>query len=160
MAHSHVAHNCQLGDYIVIANGALLAGHVIVQDRAFISGNCVVHQFCRLGRLCLMQGGSAISKDLPPFTVARRGSNALGGLNSVGLRRAGLAPQERAELKRVYHTLFASGLHLGDALEAARANFKGAAATTLLEFVAHSKRGICTPKGSEDENTDDPPTPE
>jgi UDP-N-acetylglucosamine acyltransferase len=151
MAHSHVAHNCQLGDHIVIANGALLAGHVVVQDRAFISGNCVVHQFCHLGRLSLMQGGSAISKDLPPFTIARRGSNALGGLNNIGLRRAGFAPQQRAELKRLYHALFASGLNLSDALEKARANFTGAAATTFLEFVAQSKRGVCTPKGSDDE---------
>jgi UDP-N-acetylglucosamine acyltransferase len=160
MAHSHVAHNCQLSDHIVVANGALLAGHVIVQDRAFISGNCVVHQFCRLGRLSLMQGGSAISKDLPPFTVARRGSNALGGLNSVGLRRAGYAPQERAELKRLYHALFASGLNLGDALEKARANFTGAAATTMLEFLAQSKRGICTPKGSDDEGAQEASSPE
>ncbi len=160
MAHSHVAHNCQLGDHIVIANGALLAGHVLVEDRAFISGNCVVHQFCRVGRLALMQGGSAISKDLPPFTVARRGSNALGGLNSVGLRRAGFAAQERAELKRLYHALFASGVNLGAALEAARASFKGTAATTLLEFVAHSKRGVCTPQGREDANAEDTATGE
>lgn len=159
MAHSHVAHNCQLGDHIVIANGALLAGHVSVQDRAFISGNCVVHQFCRLGRLSFMQGGSAISKDLPPFTVARRGSNALGGLNSIGLRRAGFSAPERAELKRLYHALFSSELNLSDALAKARTSFTGAASTMLLEFVAQSKRGICTPKGEgAGEGADDPPS--
>ena len=71
-----------------LANGALLAGHAVVQDRAFISGNCLVHQFCRVGTLALMQGGSAISQDLPPFTMAHR-VNELCGLNVVGLRRAG-----------------------------------------------------------------------
>jgi UDP-N-acetylglucosamine acyltransferase len=151
MAHSHVAHNCQLGDHIVIANGALLAGHVTVQNRVFISGNCVVHQFCRLGPLSLMQGGSAISKDLPPFTIARRGSNALGGLNSVGLRRAGMAASERLELRRLYHALFAGELNLGDALAHARASFRGEAARTFLEFVEESKRGICTPQGADDD---------
>ena len=66
-----MGHNCIVGDHVIIANGALLAGHVEVQDRAFISGNCLVHQFCRVGTLAMMQGGSAISQDLPPFTVAR-----------------------------------------------------------------------------------------
>ena len=154
MAHCHVAHNCQLSDHIIVANGALLAGHVAVQERAFISGNCVVHQFCRLGMLSFMQGGSAISKDLPPFTVARRGENALGGLNSVGLRRAGYSGQERAELKRLYHALFTSGLNLRAALAEARARFTGAAAQRLLEFVTESKRGVCTAKGHDgDEGT-------
>jgi UDP-N-acetylglucosamine acyltransferase len=147
MAHSHVAHNCRLGDHIILANGALLAGHVTVHDRAFISGNCIVHQFCRLGTLSLMQGGAAISKDLPPYTVARNGPNTLCGLNSVGLRRAGLTAQERAELKRLYHVLFASGMTLREALAQARATFDGAAAKMLLEFVAQSKRGVCTARG-------------
>jgi UDP-N-acetylglucosamine acyltransferase len=156
MAHSHVAHNCRLGDHIIIANGALLAGHVVVQDRAFISGNCVVHQFCTLGTLSFMQGGSAISKDLPPFTVARRGENALGGLNSVGLRRAGFSTQERMELKRLYHALFASSLGLRDALAQARPIVSGAAAQTLLDFVAQSKRGVCTAKGQADDDGNAP----
>src|ERR1051325_4737819 len=74
----------------ILANGALLAGHVVVGDRAFISGNCLVHQFVRVGTLALMQGGSAISKDLPPYTVAR-GDNGICGLNTIGLRRAGMS---------------------------------------------------------------------
>ena len=155
MAQCHVAHNCHLGDHIVIANGALLAGHVVVQDRAFISGNCIVHQFCRIGTLSFMQGGSAISKDLPPFTVTRlKGANTISGLNSVGLRRAGFTTQERMELRRLYHALFASGRNLREALAEARTTFTGAAAQTLLEFVAQSKRGVCTAKGHDggDEN--------
>jgi UDP-N-acetylglucosamine acyltransferase len=97
--------------------------------------------------LSLMQGGSAISKDLPPFTIARRGSNALGGLNSIGLRRAGMAAAERLELRRLYHMLFGGDLNLGAALAQARARFESPAARIFFEFVQQSKRGICTPKG-------------
>jgi UDP-N-acetylglucosamine acyltransferase len=105
MANSHVAHNCHLGDGIILANGALLGGHVTVDDRAFISGNCVVHQFVHVGTLALMQGGSAISKDLPPYTVAR-GDNGICGLNTVGLRRAEVPAADRLELKQLYRALF------------------------------------------------------
>lgn len=142
MAYSHVAHNCQLGDQIALANGALLAGHVTVQDRAFISGHCLVHQFCRVGTLAIMQGGAAISQDVPPFTIAM-GENGICGLNSVGLRRAGFTAAARLELKQVYAALFRSGLNLRAALAAAREKFSGPAATVLLDFVAASKRGVC-----------------
>ena len=105
MANSHVGHNSPLGDHVIIANGALLGGHVTVQDRAFISGNCLVHQFMRVGTLAMMQGGSAISKDLPPFTIAR-GDNEICGLNAVGLRRAGFTTEQRLELRKLYHCVF------------------------------------------------------
>jgi UDP-N-acetylglucosamine acyltransferase len=87
MHHSHVAHNGMLGNYVILGGGALLAGHVSIADRAVISGNCLVHQFTRIGTMALMQGGSAISKDLPPYTIAR-GDNGICGLNIIGLRRA------------------------------------------------------------------------
>jgi UDP-N-acetylglucosamine acyltransferase len=147
MAHSHVAHNCQLGNHVILANGALLGGHVTVQDRAFISGNCLVHQFARVGTLALMQGGSAISKDLPPFTIAMNG-NEICGLNLVGLRRAGFTAEERLELKQVYHALFRSGRNLGQALAAARQAGAGRAARELLDFVAESNRGCCSDVGA------------
>jgi UDP-N-acetylglucosamine acyltransferase len=143
MQHSHVAHNCRVGDHVIVAGGALLAGHVTVQDRAFISGNCLVHQFTRVGTLALMQGGAAISKDLPPFTVALR-ENEICGLNSVGLRRAGFTAGQRLELKQLYHALFRRGQNLRNAVAAARKEFPGPAAATLLDFVAGAKRGVCT----------------
>ena len=120
MAHCHVAHNCRLGDQVIMANGVLLGGHVTLEDRVFLSGNCLVHQFVRVGTLALMQGGSAISKDLPPYTVAR-GDNGICGLNTVGLRRAGLTPAERLELKQLYHALFRQGHNLRAAVASARA---------------------------------------
>ena len=146
MANSHVAHNCSLGNHVIIANGALLAGHVTVQDRAFISGNCLVHQFTRVGTLALMQGGAGISKDLPPFTIAT-GANTLCGLNVVGLRRAGFGADERLELKQLYHALFRSGKNFQAAMAQAQTQFTGAAAKTLLEFATRSKRGCCADVG-------------
>jgi len=146
MAGCHVAHNCTLGDGVILANGAQTAGHVTIGDRAFISGNCLIHQFVRIGTLALMQGGSAISKDLPPYTIAR-GGNSICGLNVVGLRRAGVPPAERLELKQLYQLLFPAQVNLGPAVDAARGKFSSGPALLLLEFVATSKRGVCRHTG-------------
>jgi UDP-N-acetylglucosamine acyltransferase len=143
MANAHVAHNCRLGDWIILANGVLLGGHVSLDDRVFLSGNCVVHQFVRVGTLALMQGGSAISKDLPPYTMAR-GVNDLCGLNTVGLRRAGLTPADRLELRRLYHALFRGGRNLRAAAADAQKIFSSAPARAMLDFVAASTRGVCS----------------
>jgi len=146
MQHSHVAHNVVFGDYVILAGGALVAGHVSVGDLAFISGNCLVHQFVRIGTLALMQGGSAISKDLPPYIIAR-GGNGICGLNTIGLRRAGFSPAQRLELKQLYRLLFRSGLNVQSAVATARQQFSGAPAKVMLDFIAASKRGICSDAG-------------
>lgn len=146
MANSHVGHNCIVGNHVIIANGALLGGHATVDDRAFISGNCLVHQFTRVGTLALMRGGAAISKDLPPYTIAR-GENGMCGLNVIGLRRAGLASAERMELKRIYRLLFRSGKNLRPVLAEAQQQFSSSAAKVMLEFIAASKRGVCADVG-------------
>jgi UDP-N-acetylglucosamine acyltransferase len=151
MVNSHVAHNVRLGNHVILANGALLAGHVEVGDRAFISGNCLVHQFVRVGTLALMRGGAAISKDLPPFAIAR-GENRLSGLNIIGLRRAGFTPAERLELKKLYHLLFRRREKFAAALAAAEKTFTSAPARTLLDFVASAKRGLCLDFGDAGEN--------
>jgi UDP-N-acetylglucosamine acyltransferase len=154
MANSHVAHNCTIGNHVILANGALLGGHVVVQDRAFISGNCLVHQFTRVGTLALMQGGAAISQDLPPFTIALR-DNEICGLNAVGLRRAGFTAEQRLELKRLYHLLFRSGKNLREALTAAKGVFTSAPAKILLDFVTEAKRGVCADTGRSALENDD-----
>lgn len=148
MANAHVAHNCLIGNHVIIANGALLGGHVTVQDRAFISGNCLLHQFARVGTLALMQGGAGIGKDLPPFTIAVR-VNEICGLNLVGLRRAGYTAADRLELKKFYHALFRSGQNFGKALADAQKMNPGPAAKTLLTFVAEARRGCCTDVSSD-----------
>ena len=145
--HAHVGHNVVIGDHVILGGGCFLAGHVVVQDRAFISGCCLVHQFCRVGTLAMMQGGAAISQDLPPFTVAHN-LNEICGLNVVGLRRAGFSPAERMEIKQVYRALFRSGKNLREAVAGAREKFASPGAKLLLEFVAASKRGVCTDPGA------------
>jgi UDP-N-acetylglucosamine acyltransferase len=146
MVNSHIGHNAQVGNGVIIANGALVGGHAEISDRVFLSGNCLVHQFVRIGKLAIMQGGSATSQDVPPYTVAR-GVNGICGLNVIGLRRAGMSPEERLELKRLYHKLFNSGENLSQAITAAKSEFISAPAKVMLEFIAASKRGVCRHRG-------------
>lgn len=153
MAHCHIAHDCRLGNYDIIANGALVGGHVHIEDRVLISGNCLVHQFVRVGTLAMMQGGSAISKDLPPYTVAR-GDNSICGLNTVGLRRAEFDPSTRLELKQLYRALFRSGLNFRKALLAARNQFTSEPSRVMIDFIASSKRGVCFDPGASAEEAD------
>jgi UDP-N-acetylglucosamine acyltransferase len=154
MAHSHVGHNALIGDFTIIANGALLGGHSRVDDRAFISGNCLVHQFTRVGTLALMQGGSAISKDLPPYTVAR-GGNTVCGLNVVGLRRAGFSSEERLELRRLYHLVLRSGKSFRDLLPDLEKEFTSAKARVFIDFLKSSKRGFCVGYSTAEEETEE-----
>ena len=150
MAHSHVGHNTHIGHHVILANGALLGGHVTVDDRAFISGTCMVHQFARIGKLALMQGGAGISKDLPPFTIAH-GNNTISGLNSIGLRRAGITSEERLELRKLYHLLFRTHQKFATALEEARKAAKSPPAQELIAFLQTGKRGFCRDLGTSSE---------
>jgi UDP-N-acetylglucosamine acyltransferase len=146
MAAAHVAHNCRVGNSVILANGALLGGYVAIDDRVFLSGSCMVHQFCRVGITAMTQGGTVITQDLPPFTMARH-VNELCGLNVVGLRRAGLTPADRLELKRLYHALFRSGKNLRQAVAEAKQIFQGKSAKIMLEFLETAKRGVCSDRG-------------
>ena len=148
MAQSHVGHNVRLGNHVILANGALLAGHATVDDRVFISGNCLVHQFTRIGTLALMQGGSGVSMDVPPYTITR-GDNGICGLNVIGMRRAGIPPATRLELKRLYLKLFRTDSAFRKVLAEASADgeFNTEPARTLLAFCAVTKRGLCKDTG-------------
>lgn len=147
MATSHVAHNCVLGNRVILANGVLLGGYVEIGDGAFLSGHCAVHQFCRVGRLAMMGGGAQISKDLPPFCTARSGSeNDAHGLNIVGLRRAGITPEQRAALKRAYHRYYRSGEPRVDVLKELATAPPGSPVAEWAAFIAASKRGVVAEK--------------
>jgi UDP-N-acetylglucosamine acyltransferase len=157
MAGAHVAHDCIVGNDIILANAALLGGHVTVGDRALISGNSAVHQFCRVGRLALLSGASGSSKDIPPFWVMQD-VNYVRGLNLVGMRRAGIASPEIIAVRKAFRILYLTrpALPLSAALlriEAELGNF--AAVRELVEFIRSSKRGICGAhrliRGEEDE---------
>ena len=143
MGGAHLAHNCQLGDHIVIANNVLLAGHVAIGDRVFIGGGSGFHQFVRVGRLAICQGGSSFSKDVPPFTTGSD-LNGIAGLNTIGLRRAGFTSDQRAEIKAAFTLLYRSGRNTSQALAAARERPWGEAAQYFWDFVAGAKkRGLC-----------------
>ena len=147
MVGAHLAHDVEMGDGNVLANNVLLAGHVRVGSNVFLGGGTVVHQFIRLGDHCLTQGNSAISKDVPPYVIAFR-LNRFGGMNVVGLRRAGFDRETRIEIRRAIEQLFRSGLPLRTALKEARKNTWGEEATKLIEFVeGQSSKGVLTAKG-------------
>jgi len=142
---SHVGHNCRVGNQVILANSSLLAGYVDVGDGAFLSGNTSVHQFTRLGRLSMMGGQSAVSQDVPPFcTTEPTEPNTILGLNVVGLRRSGMDPETRKEVKSAFRLLYQSGLTPSQATEKIRAEFTSGPAIEMAEFVDAAKKGICT----------------
>lgn len=149
MIQSHVAHNCELGNHIVLAGGALLAGHVVVEDRAIISGNCVVHQFCRIGRLAMMRGLSRTSRDVPPFCIMDE-THTVKSLNLIGLRRNGMDAKRVRALKNAFLILFRGGLNMQNALEQVETEIESTdEVRELLDFIKGSKRGVCFGEGTD-----------
>ncbi|QEG28228.1 Acyl-[acyl-carrier-protein]--UDP-N-acetylglucosamine O-acyltransferase [Gemmata obscuriglobus] len=145
MAGAHIAHDCVVGNDVILANAALLGGHVTVGDRAFISGNSAVHQFCRVGRLAFLSGASGSSKDIPPFWVMQD-VNYVRGLNLIGMRRAGIPPAERTAIRKAYRIIYMTrpALPLSAALARIEAEVgEFPAVQELVEFIRTSKRGIC-----------------
>ena len=144
MANSHVGHNGLLGQRVILANGVLLGGYAEVGAGAFLSGNCLVHQFTRIGRLAILGGGCAVNKDVPPFCMALAlAGNTILGLNVVGLRRAGLKPEERLQIKRGFALLYRSGLNVSQAVARIRQELPEGPAWELCAFIEQSHRGIC-----------------
>jgi UDP-N-acetylglucosamine acyltransferase len=137
-----VAHDCVLGNKVILVNSALLAGHVHVDDGVIISGNSVVHQFCRIGTLAFISGVAGVVKDVPPFMLADGHRATVRGLNSVGLRRAGVSAEGRQQLKRAYKILYQSGLNTSQALEQMAQLNSTPEVQALIDFVRASKRGI------------------
>ena len=149
MTGFHMGHDSVVGNGVIVANNVLLAGHVRVQDRAFLGGGTVFHQFMEVGSLAMVRGGCRFSKDIPPFLVAT-GENHVAGINSIGLRRAGLSAEARMQLKRAFRLLYLSDLNVSQALEAAEIETWGPEATLFFDFVrAAKKKGICDYSGKE-----------
>lgn len=142
MANVHVAHNCRVGDDVIIANNVALAGHVEIQDQVFIGGGAAVHQFCHIGQLAMIGGNSKIVQDCLPFVITDGIPGRARGLNTVGLRRAGLKFSELRKLKEAYRLLLRSGLSLHAALVRLE-NLDDALVTRLIDFVRNSSRGFC-----------------
>ncbi len=143
MAYTHVAHDCRIGNHVIMANAASLGGHVEIQDWAILGGFTIVHQFCRLGAHSFCAMGSALSKDVPPYVTVSGQPAAPHGINSEGLRRRGFSPAAITAIKRAYRVLYLAGLKLDEALE----RIGGLAAeaqevAALAAFVAERGRGI------------------
>jgi UDP-N-acetylglucosamine acyltransferase len=143
MGHSHVGHDCRVGDKVVMANGALLAGHIEVGDGCFLSGGTVFHQFMRIGEGVMVSGNARLGLDIPPFTLAAE-RNELHGLNLVGLRRRGFDAATIAELKLLYQTVYQGGSPRANAAKAAPLA-QTEPGQKFLAFFAGGKRGFLRP---------------
>ncbi|HJP60528.1 MAG TPA: acyl-ACP--UDP-N-acetylglucosamine O-acyltransferase [Gemmatimonadaceae bacterium] len=143
MSYVHLAHDCHIGNNVILSNVAQLAGHVTVEDRAIVSGLCAVHQFVRIGRHSFIGGCSRVAKDIPPFLKAVGNPVKLYGLNTVGLQRSGMDDTTIRELKRAYRLLFRSDLNVTQAIERAQNEIEPLAEVReLLRFVEASERGV------------------
>lgn len=148
MAYCHIAHNCWVGDKVVIANMGTLAGYVRVEDRVMIGGLTAVHQYVRIGAYAMVGGCAKVVKDIPPFTMADGHPAYLWGLNVVGLRRANFPLAIRTSLNRAYKILFRSGLNTTQALEKIENELEGIPEVEYLcKFIRSSRRGICKERG-------------
>jgi len=143
MAYCHIAHDCTLGDEVIMANAATLAGHVVVEDQAIIGGLCGVHQFVTLGKLCIIGGCSKVVKDIPPYMTADGNPLQVRGVNKIGLERHGIPKEQIRSLIEGYRLLYRKNLGVKEMIAASRESLPRFPELEHLEyFVEHSQRGI------------------
>ncbi len=144
MAYSHIAHDCRIGNGVIMANNSTLAGHIQVEDFAIVGGLVAIHQFVRVGCYALVGGASAVPQDIPPYMIAAGNRARLYGLNNVGLKRHKFSATTVAALKQAYRILFRSHLTLHRAMEKAEMEVPPLPEVKhLLEFLRKSRRGVC-----------------
>jgi UDP-N-acetylglucosamine acyltransferase len=142
MVAAHVAHDGTVGDKVVLANNVLLGGFVSVDDQAFVSGAVAVHQFCRVGRLAMIGGCARVVQDVPPYVMVDGRSGLIVGLNLVGLRRNGFAPESVSQLKAAYRLIYRRGLRWVEVLEALEREFPSGPAAQFHPFLSQGTRGF------------------
>ncbi len=143
MTYVHIAHDCRVGDGVIIANSTQLAGHVTIHDRATLSGLNAVHQFVTIGSFAFVGGATRVNQDIPPYVKAVGNPMELYGLNTIGLQRAGFPNDTTAALKRAYRLFFNSELNLSQALERARTDLPALPEVErFIAFVESSARGV------------------
>lgn len=146
MTCAHFAHDCQIGNKVLVVSGALIAGYATLQDQVFISGNVTVHQYVRVGRLAMIGGLSGVTQDVLPFCTHHSVSlNRVSGLNVVGMRRAGFGPEERKQVKQAYRILFDPNLKQAEAVQRVRDRFSDGPALEMAAFADESSRGLAQP---------------
>ena len=143
LAYSHVAHNCTLGNHIVMSNVATLAGHVTVEDDAIVGGLAAVHQFCRIGRMSIIAGCAKVVQDVPPFMLVDGNPAETVTINKVGLERNGVSEETRSALRQAHKILFRSGLTIPNALAQIEKELPASPEIQhLVQFVRTSQRGV------------------
>jgi len=151
MTGSHVAHNCQLADNVILANLATLGGYVSIEQFAFIGGMVVLHQHVRVGEMAIIGGFSGARQDIPPYAKTDGRPAGIIGLNTIGLKRRGLPPEERKELKSAFHYIWFSGLNTRQGIEKIRREVQqNKYVEHLIEFIESSKRGVTKISGKQD----------
>lgn len=142
MANSHVGHDCRIGNHCIITNGALIGGHAILEDNSYLSGNSAVHQFVRIGRLAMLSGCSASTKDIPPFVVTQ-GIDATVGVNLVGMRRAGMSNDQLNAVRQAYRIIFRDGLILPAAIARLERELGGVdVIQEMIAFLKNCHKGV------------------
>lgn len=144
MAYSHVAHDCYVGSNVVMANATALAGHVIVEDRVVLGGLSGVHQFSKVGKMAMVGACTKVVKDVPPFVIVDGNPAKVGGINVVGLRRNGISPEVRDEIKKAYRILYRSNLTITQAIQQMEQELQGTPEIDhFIRFLRNAERGIC-----------------
>lgn len=143
MAYTHVAHDCVIGDHVIMANGASLAGHVRVDDHAILGGFSLVHQFCKIGRFSFSGMGSVISRDVVPYVMIGGTPTKPRGINNVGLERSGLSAEVIRQIRKAYKTIYKSGLKLEEALQVlTEMSGETPEITCMVDFLKQTDRSI------------------
>lgn len=143
MAYSHIAHDCILKNNIIIGNGTQIAGEVEIDDHAILSAHVLVHQFERIGAHVMVQGGSKVNKDIPPFIIAAREPLTFAGINLVGLRRRGFTAQQIGTIQELYRNIYNKGMNVSQALAYIEENMEATPEREIVtSFIKNSKRGI------------------
>lgn len=149
MAYVHIAHDCVIGNNVIIANSVQLAGHIEVQDFAFIGGASAVHQFVSIGAHSIISGGSLVRKDVPPYTKAGREPLSYVGINSVGLRRRGFSSEQINEIQDIYRTIFLKKFNVSRALDIIETEREATEIRDeIIDFIRNSNRGVMKGFGS------------
>ena len=143
MAYCHVAHDCVLGNRVIMSNASQIAGEVHIDDAAVIGGGSLIHQFCHLGRNIMLQGGALVNKDIPPFVKAAREPISYVGLNTIGMHRNGFSDEDIAAIAEVYRYLYRSDLNVTNAVKqilekVPQSPFRD----EIVDFVNNSQRGV------------------
>jgi len=143
MAYVHVAHDCVVGNHVILGNSTQLAGHIIVDDWAIISGTSAVHQFVKIGAHTIISGGSLVRKDVPPYTKAAREPLSYCGINSIGLRRRGFTNEKINEIQNIYRTIYLKGYNTSKAIQILEVDFPPSnEKDEIINFIQNSDRGI------------------